>query len=94
MGGFKKKRASRNGWTDEWLENYFTLDEVVGALQAHPTDCVFELGAPQNILDRLSVRPRGEWLSSKEFKNCFIQSEIYCPHECVDRRAEYGMKVE
>jgi hypothetical protein len=95
----EKKRAKNdehNAKHNEWYKKYFTLADIVEILQSHPADCVFELNAPQNIVDRLSVRSRGEWLLSRreEFVNCFIQSEIYCPHEGVDRRAEYSMKVE
>jgi hypothetical protein len=28
---------------------------------------------------------------NKEFRECWQMSEIYCPHEGIDRRSEYGM---
>jgi hypothetical protein len=28
-----------------------------------------------------------------EFRECWALSEIYCPHEGIDRRSEYGMEV-
>lgn len=29
-----------------------------------------------------------------EFHQCFSQSEIYCPHEGIDRRAELGVSTD
>jgi hypothetical protein len=28
-----------------------------------------------------------------DFRECWALSEIYCPHEGIDRRSEYGMEV-
>jgi hypothetical protein len=28
-----------------------------------------------------------------EFRQCWALSEIYCPHEGIDRRSEYGMEI-
>jgi ssDNA-specific exonuclease RecJ len=72
------------------------LDEIKFVLSKHHWECVFELDAPQKIYDRLKIRSRAYWMSVgnlDEFRNCFIQSEIYCPHENVDRRSEYGINV-
>lgn len=30
----------------------------------------------------------------EEFKNAFHQSEIYCPHEGIDRTAEVGVRLD
>ena len=78
------------------MSKYFTLEEVKGALASHDKHCVFEIGAPEKILARLNTKTKREWLSfwgytrgkHEEFKQCFIQSEIYCPHEGVDRLRE------
>ena len=78
------------------MDKYFTLEEIKHVLASHDKHCVFEIGAPEKILARLSIRPRSEWFKSwgyirgkhEEFKQCFIQSEIYCPHEGVDRLVE------
>ena len=86
------------------MAKYFTLDEVEGVLALHHHECVFELDAPKRILERLSVRSKSEWFPfwcwgerartlHAEFKQCFIQSEIYCPHEGVDRLSEYNIKL-
>jgi len=75
---------------------YITYDRVVEFLQMHPAECVFELNSPMQIFTRLMAagfytvdditRER-----SKEFRECWQLSEIYCPHEGIDRRSEYGM---
>ena len=78
------------------MSKYFTLEEVKGALALHDKTCVFEIGAPEKILARLNTKSKKEWLpwwgytqeKHEQFKQCFIQSEIYCPHEGVDRLAE------
>ena len=86
------------------MAKYFTLDEIEGVLALHHYECVFELDAPKRILERLSVRSKSEWFPfwcwgerartlHTEFKQCFIQSEIYCPHEGVDRLSEYNLKL-
>ena len=80
-------------------DKYFTIDEVKAVLRMHPTECVFELDAPHKIFERLSVKTRAEWLpffgytaeKHDEFKRAWQLSEIYCPHEGIDRRNEYGM---
>ena len=98
-GWIEKKRAKNdehNAKHNEWYKKYFTLADIVEILQSHPADCVFELNAPQNIVDRLSVRPRGEWLLSlgEDFRKCVLHSIIYWPEIKLDRRTEYGIKVE
>ena len=30
---------------------------------------------------------------TNEFRECWQLSEIYCPHEGIDRRSEYGMET-
>lgn len=76
---------------------YITYDHVVDILQMHPAECVFELDAPMQIFTRLMAAgfytsgdiTRGR---NKEFRECWQLSEIYCPHEGIDRRSEYGME--
>jgi hypothetical protein len=76
-------------------------------LALHPAECVFELDAPQNIVQRLSVKTKHEWFEGlrykgddeqqlkglQEFRACWTASEIYCPHEGIDRLAECGVKT-
>jgi len=79
-----------------FMSKFFTLDEIKFALAHHDKDCIFELNAPEKILARLSIKPRSKWMpfwscteeKIKELQDCFIQSEIFCPHEGVNRLAE------
>ena len=77
---------------------YITYDLVVEFLQMHPAECVLELDAPMQIFSRLMAA--GFYTAdditrdnSKEFQQCWHLSEIYCPHEGIDRRSEYGMEM-
>lgn len=75
---------------------YFTLEDISPVLAMHPSDCIFELDAPKKIVERLSIRTKNEWLTVEnqdEFKQCWQLSEIYCPHEGIDRLAECGVKT-
>jgi hypothetical protein len=68
---------------------------IKSILELHPSECVFELDAPKNIAERLSGKTMDEWLMKQnrdEFKACWNASEIYCPHEGIDRLAECGVK--
>ena len=76
---------------------YITYELVVEMLQLHDFRCVFELDAPMKIFTRLMA---AEFHTTEclhlgirvaEFKECFTLSEIYCPHEGIDRRSEYGI---
>jgi len=76
---------------------YFTPEFVKEMLQMHEFHCVFELDAPDHIFARLMS---AKFYTSKdirgreaEFKQCWALSEIYCPHEGIDRRSEYGMET-
>ena len=84
-----------------------SLKDIKEALQRHHWECVFEVDAPRKIYDRLKHGTYGYWVNHtgphhtldptkaksrmKEFTNAFVQSEIYCPHEGVDRRKEYNV---
>ena len=75
---------------------YFDEEHVRGVLAMHPAECIFELDAPRKIVQRLSGKTASWWTeleNRKEFRACFIASEIYCPHEGIDRRAECGVKT-
>jgi hypothetical protein len=83
------------------------IEHIRAVLSMHHWECVFEIDAPRRIYDRLKHHSHAYWLNYRgpdhtknylekrrrldEFRNAFIQSEIYCPHEGVDRRSEYGM---
>jgi len=83
-------------------KEYYTVDYIKTVLALHPMECVFELDAPQRIVERLSGRTMGEWMDSfvygnplkQEFINAFHQSEIYCPHEGIDRTKEVGVSLD
>ena len=81
------------------MSDYFTDDFIKDILKNHPAECIFELDAPKNIAERLSGKTMTEWFKLaatdsgvKEFRACWHQSEIYCPHEGIDRLAECGVK--
>ena len=81
------------------MTDYFTENFIKKVLEKHPSECVFELDAPKNITERLSGKTMNEWFSlsateagSKEFKSCWVASEIYCPHEGINRLQECGVK--
>ena len=85
------------------MTKYFTLEDVEGVLALHDPDCILEIDAPKKIVERLSVRTKSEWFPfwcwgekltqlHQEWKQCWTLSEIYCPHEGIDRRNEYGMQ--
>ena len=64
----------------------------------HPVECVFELDAPAKIFNRMMEA--GFYTPTdltneriKEFRECWTLSEIYCPHEGIDRLAECGVKT-
>jgi hypothetical protein len=84
-----------------------SLDHIAQVLQLHHWECVFELDAPQKIYDRLNHHSHAYWLNYRGpdhttdwsvarkrldlFKQAFAQSEIFCAHEGIDRRSEYGL---
>jgi hypothetical protein len=86
---------------------YFDEAFIRDLLSLHPAECVFELDAPQNIAQRLSVKTKHEWYEGlrykgddeqqlkglQEFRACWHLSEIYCPHEGIDRLAECGVRT-
>ena len=74
--------------------SYFDEKHVRGVLALHPAECIFELDAPRKIAQRLSSKTVSGWMkleNQNEFKACFVASEIFCPHEGIDRRAELGI---
>jgi hypothetical protein len=79
------------------MNYYITYELVEEFLQKHNFRCVFELDAPMKIFTRLMT---AEFYTTQdvrgreaEFRECWALSEIYCPHEGIDRRSEYGMEV-
>ena len=76
---------------------YITYKMVEEMLELHDFHCVFELDAPMQIFTRLMT---AEFYTIAdipdrvaEFRKCWALSEIYCPHEGIDRRSEYGMEA-
>ena len=76
---------------------YITYKLVEEILQKHDVHCVFELDAPMQIFTRLMSAKfyTTQDIPSREaeFRGCWTLSEIYCPHEGIDRRREYGMET-
>jgi hypothetical protein len=79
------------------MNYYITYKLVEELLQKHDFRCVFELDAPMKIFTRLMT---AEFYTTRDvrgreadFRECWALSEIYCPHEGIDRRSEYGMEV-
>jgi hypothetical protein len=76
--------------------SYFDEQHVRDVLELHPADCIFELDAPRKIAERLSSKTVDWWIkmeNREEFKKCFTASEVYCPHEGIDRLAECGVQT-
>jgi hypothetical protein len=74
---------------------YFDEKHVREVLSLHPAECMFELDAPRNIVQRLSGKTVSWWIEKENwlaFRECFTASEIYCPHEGIDRLAECDVK--
>ena len=76
---------------------YITYKLVEEMLQKHDVNCVFELDAPMQIFTRLMsakfYTTQDVPSREAEFRGCWALSEIYCPHEGIDRRREYGMET-
>ncbi len=79
------------------MNYYITYELVEDFLQKHDFRCVFELDAPMKIFTRLMT---AEFYTTQdvrgreaEFRECWALSEIYCPHEGIDRRSEYRMET-
>ncbi len=75
-----------------------TLDLIESLLAIHDFHCIFELDAPMKIFNRLMDAGIVNVYSCdtngvKKYRECFKLSEIYCPHEGIDRRNDYGMET-
>jgi hypothetical protein len=78
------------------MDRPITIDDIKTILSLHPIGCVFELDAPQKILDRLgNTKTQEEWheneTSLKQFREIFTSVEMYCPWEGINRLSEYGI---
>ncbi len=68
-------------------------DIVQTCLNNHPKDCIFTPNALEEILKEMS----SSWdIYSLTFvydlSRAIERQEIYCPHEGIDRRAEFGIE--
>lgn len=76
---------------------YITYQLVEEMLQKHDVHCVLELDAPMQIFTRLMsakfYTTQDVPSREAEFRGCWALSEIYCPHEGIDRRRAYGMET-
>lgn len=73
----QQRRAAREKEDAE----YYDLAEIKKVLAMTDTDFyknrILEIGAPEKILERLSVRSKGEWNKNmSEFRQCWIISMI------------------
>ena len=64
------------------------------ALANHPSECVFEWDAPEKILQRLRDKNLDSFpfryvtqQEHDEYMECWRLSELYCPHEGINRLA-------
>lgn len=94
------KKLERQAWMKHWEDTAnqeFTLEEI-GWLVANieHEGCVFDPDATNAIHQMLKVHNKGYWLfeNRRQCMDLVLQSAIYYPAEGIDRRAEYGMKVE
>lgn len=62
------------------------------ALENHPAECVFEWDAPEKILQRLRDKNLDSYpfryatkQEREEYMECWRLSELYCPHEGINR---------
>ena len=76
-------------------DTYYDAKYISKVLQIHPKECVFELNAPAKIAERLAGKTIDDWMRKEyqeELRKHFSASEIYCPHEGINRLAECGVK--
>lgn len=67
-------------------------DIVRTVIKNHPKDCVFAPNAVDNVCAALArVKTPAEFLNVCE--RTLKENEIYCAHEGIDRRAEYGITM-
>jgi hypothetical protein len=75
---------------------YFDEEHIREVLKLHPAECIFELDAPRKIAQRLAGKTADWWIQKENvpaFKTAFQASEIFCPHEGIDRLAECGVRT-
>jgi|688.fasta_scaffold299521_4 hypothetical protein len=76
-------------------EVYYSIDEIRDILSNQDCNCVFELNAPEKLLNRLSIYTKGEWFSKEhidQFRESFKQSILYCLNLGIDRINKSGDK--
>lgn len=56
----------------------------------HPKDCIFTPDAENNIVNALAVA-KDEESFINICDEALRENEIYCPHEGIDRRKEFGL---
>jgi hypothetical protein len=67
-----------------------TIPDIVDTVFAnHPPECIFAPGARDRIIE-YAQHYHGETLINA-LERGFKSEEIYCPHEGIDRRAEFGL---
>jgi hypothetical protein len=80
------------GQTMRFLRLRDIKEGLTKALENHPADCVFEVDAPEKILQRLRDKNLDSYpfryvtkQEREEYLECWRLSELYCPHEGIDR---------
>ena len=86
-------QVSRQQGQQKFKDIAVKLENIECVLQQHHWECIFEVDAPKQIQNRIAqldvTLPEKEF--AEEFRKCYILSEIFCPHENIDRRSEYGI---
>lgn len=84
-------------WTASKGKEMIPIEEMVDTIfRNHPEDCFFTPNARENIIKKLKEYTyNNHSMSQKEFAKAvdtaFKDEEVYCPHENIDRREEFGM---
>jgi hypothetical protein len=78
-----------------------SLREIVKiVLQNHPKDCIFHPDALENIMQELDGNTTCPRIVGRDFydfdvvgdiERAIKRQEIYCPHEGIDKRKEFGL---
>ncbi len=73
------------------------IEEVIRTtILNHPKDCIFTPDAVKNIIAKWKVsgfRDVYEFGAEDFLVEAIMAEEIYCPHEGIDKRPEYYVKI-
>ncbi len=66
-------------------------DIVITTMRNHPRDCIFAPGAIERIVAGAPSQDYYDFGVVDYLEKAFKAEEIYCPHEGIDRREEFGL---